>query len=327
MEIQNLRQAKAVWASKNKERIASDDNLLGIGVGLKEVSGKFTEKLAVKYFVRIKKKTGLTSEEKLPAKLQNVPTDVVQMAPLRAKGSLTLRLRPVFGGCSGCVVVPGLNYTGTFGLAMRGYGSLADRTFVLSNNHVLANENSSRIGDTVIQPGTLDGGDPAADVIGELYDFVPLQFEATTSVANPAVNKVDAACALVNEFGTFNREIFWIGYPRGWRTRESVEDAVASGSTRVQKTGRTTGYTTGTISAVSWDGWIAYDSGFAYFEDQILITPGTFSDSGDSGSCILDMDENIIGLLFGGGATHTIANFIEDVWKQLSPIDFSDGIV
>jgi len=326
MKIESLRKAKTTWAGKNKERIASDDNLLGIGVGLKEVSGMFTEELAVKYFVRTKKKTGLTSGEKLPAKLQNVPTDVVRMAPLRARGSFTLRLRPALGGCSGCVVVPGLNYTGTLGLGMRGYGSLADRTFVLSNNHVLANENRSRVGDPVIQPGSLDGGVTAQDVIGELFDFVPLRFEQSTNVQTPQVNKVDAACALVHEFGTFNRDIFWVGHPKGWRTRQNVEDAVTSGNTRVQKTGRTTGYTTGTISAVSWDGWIAYDSGFAYFEDQLLITPGTFSDSGDSGSCILDMDENITGLLFGGGATHTIANFIEDVWQQLSPIDFSDGI-
>ena len=137
----------------------------------------------------------------------------------------------------------------------------------------------------------------------------------------------DAACALVHEFGDFSREVFWIGYPKGWRTRENVEDVVAGGIVVVQKTGRTTGYTTGQVAAVSFDGWISYDTGYAYFEDQLLITPGTFSDAGDSGSCILDMDEHIIGLLFAGGATHTIANFIEDVWQNLAPIDFSDGRV
>jgi len=228
------------------------------------------------------------------------------------------------GGCSGCVVVPGLAYTGTLGLGMRGYGGLADRTFVLSNNHVLADENRANIGDPVIQPGTLDGGDPTTDTIGELFDFVHLQF-AAFGQPNPPVNRVDAACAEVHNFGDFSREIFWVGYPRRWRTRASVEDAVSNGNTQVQKTGRTTGFTTGNISAVSFDGWVGYDSGDAFFEDQILITPDNFSSPGDSGSCILDMDENIIGLLFAGGATHTIANFIEDVWQLLSPIDFSDG--
>ena len=85
------------------------------------------------------------------------------------------------GGASGCVVVPGLAYTGTLGLGVRGFGNLADRTFALSNNHVLANENRANIGDPVIQPGELDGGDPQADEIGELFDLVPLQFEANTN--------------------------------------------------------------------------------------------------------------------------------------------------
>ncbi|MFQ6040728.1 MAG: hypothetical protein ACE5PV_07720 [Candidatus Poribacteria bacterium] len=78
---------------------------------------------------------------------------------------------------------------------------------------------------------------------------------------------------------------------------------------------------------MAFDGWIGYDSGYAWFEDQLLITPGEFSDAGDSGSCILDLDEYIVGLLFAGSATHTIANYIEEVWLQLPPIDFSDDRV
>ncbi|MDJ0804517.1 MAG: hypothetical protein QNI97_16700 [Desulfobacterales bacterium] len=316
-------------AAKQDKRVVSrftaDSNFLGIGVGPKEVDGKPQPDLALKFFVRTKKaKKDLTTKELLPKKVSELPTDVVKLAPLRARGSFVQRLRPALGGSSGCVVVPGLNYTGTLGLGMRGYGGLADRTFVLSNNHVLANENRANIGDPVIQPGSLDGGDPTNDRIGELFDFVHLQF-ATFGQPNPPVNKVDAACAEITRFGDFSREIFWVGYPRGWRTRANVEDLVSQGSTQVQKTGRTTGYTTGHIAAVAFDGWVGYDSGDAYFEDQILIQPGSFSAPGDSGSCILDMDENIIGLLFAGGATHTIGNYIEDVWQLLSPIDFSDG--
>jgi hypothetical protein len=307
------------------DRFTKDPNLLGLGVGPKEVSGKPQPDLALKFFVRTKKiKKDLTKAELLPEEVSGVLTDVVKLAPLRARASFAQRLRPSIGGCSGCVVVPGLTYTGTLGLGMRGYGGLADKTFVLSNNHVLANENRANIGDPVIQPGSLDGGDLVADKIGELFDYVHLQF-ATFGQPNPPVNRVDAACAEVTRFGDFSREIFWVGYPKGWRTRASVEDAVTQGNTQVQKTGRTTGYTTGNIAAVAYDGWVGYDSGDAFFEDQILIQPGNFSSPGDSGSCILDKDENIIGLLFAGGATHTIANFIEDVWELLSPIDFSDG--
>lgn len=312
-----------------RKRCAQDDNILGVGVGPKETKGVLTDELAVKYFVR--RKGGVPKSDLLPKShavaRATVKTDIVQMAPLRARGEFTKRLRPGLGGCSGCVVVPNLIYTGTLGLAMRGYGGFADKTFVLSNNHVLANENRARTGDPVIQPGQLDGGDPAKDQIGELFDYVPLQFASNAQDPDPPVNRVDAACAELAEFGDFSREIFWVGYPKGWRSRKSVEDAVASGVVAVQKTGRTTGYTTGAIAAVSFDGWVGYDTGPAWFEDQLLITPGSFSDAGDSGSCILDKDEHIVGLLFAGGATHTIANFIDDVWNLLPPVDFSDGRV
>lgn len=326
MTMKQCISAKKNWKEKNAVRIAKDDNLLGIGVGLKESKGIVTDKLAVKYYVR-QKKEKVGAAEKLPGKVGDSPTDVVQMAPLIARAPFTKRLRPAMGGCSGCVEVEGLTYTGTLGLGVRGFGSLSHLAFIVSNNHVLANENRSRRGDPVIQPGRLDDGDPQTDVIGELFDFVPLRFTNDPNAPNPPVNKVDAACALVHTFGDFTREIFWVGYPKGWRSRQSVEQDVQNGNTKVQKCGRTTGYTQGVISSVSFDGFVRYDSGFAFFEDQMLIEPGSFSDSGDSGSGILDMNENIAGLLFAGGPTHTIANFIEDVWQQLAPIDFSDGIV
>lgn len=319
-----------VAAKKDKQirtRMETDPNLLGVGVGPKEVNKRPTPELALKLYVRTKKpKSELSEAQLLPPKVDEAITDIVQLGPLRARGSFTKRVRPGVGGCSGCVVVRDLNYTGTLGLGMRGYGGLADRTFVLSNNHVLANENHAKIGDAVVQPGTLDGGDPANDVIGHLFDFVRLEFSPLFD-PSPAVNHVDAACAEISEFGDFTREVFWIGYPKGWRTRASVQDAVVNGQIQAQKTGRTTGYTTGYITDVSFDGWVGYTDGYAYFEDQILIEPGNFSAPGDSGSCIFDMDEHAIGLLFAGGATHTIANYIEDVWQRLAPIDFSDGRV
>ncbi len=171
---------KAVTDHRHK-----NPNLLGIGVGHKEVGGKFTSDLAVKFFVRAKRaERRLSKSELLPKTINGVPTDVVQLAPLRASGNLTQRFRPALGGCSGCVVTD-FNYTGTLGVGMRGWDSLAGRSYVLSNNHVLANENRARIGDSVIQPGTLDGGHPTRDKIGELTDFVPLLFASSDRDPNP----------------------------------------------------------------------------------------------------------------------------------------------
>ena len=316
--------AKARWCGRELEKFQRNLNFLGVGLGFKEKDGAVLRNTpAVKFYVRRKKAIGELARNEV-LNIAGTTTDVVEMVPLRARGPFTQRVRPGVGGSSGCTVVPGLNYTGTLGLGMRGYGALSDRTFVLSNNHVLANENQASVGDPVIQPGTLDGGNQTSDRIGRLYDYVPLRFEDPTSSAPPPVNQVDAACAEIDRFGTFSREIFWVGYPKGWRRRQSVADAVARGEDAVQKTGRTTGYTRGAINAIDFDGWVGYDTGDCWFEDQLLITPGSFSDAGDSGSCVLDTDENIVGLLFAGGATHTIANYIEDVWNLLPPIDFSD---
>ena len=89
-------------AKKSKsvvERFEADENLLGIGVGPKERGGQMTTELALKFFVRAKRaKKDLSAAEMLPksvtARGSKVNTDVVQMAPLRARGSFTQRLRP-----------------------------------------------------------------------------------------------------------------------------------------------------------------------------------------------------------------------------------------
>ena len=54
---------------------------------------------------------------------------------------------------------------------------------------------------------------------------------------------------------------------------------------QVEKTGRSTGYTTGTVFDVSATVPVDFDLGTLTFEDQILIRGqgGTFSDGGDFG--------------------------------------------
>ena len=45
---------------------------------------------------------------------------------------------------------------------------------MLSNNHVLANENKGKRGDPILQPGNIDGG-ADMDKVGELLRFVRAQ--------------------------------------------------------------------------------------------------------------------------------------------------------
>jgi hypothetical protein len=95
----------------------------------------------------------------------------------------------------------------------------------------------------------------------------------------------------------------------------------ASENMRVEKVGRTTGYTTGIVFDVSADIKIEYDLGMLTFQDQILVrgNAGPFSDHGDSGSVIVDRaTKRATALLFAGSASHTIANPLEEVLAQLA---------
>src|SRR4029453_18632356 len=69
----------------------------------------------------------------------------------------------------------------------------------------------------------------------------------------------------------------------------------------VQKYGRTTGLTTGTVVGLNTIINVGYASGAARFVGQITIkSRGQFSRPGDSGALIVDASRRPIGLLFAG---------------------------
>jgi hypothetical protein len=178
--------------------------------------------------------------------------------------------------------------------------------YALSNNHVYANENNANTGEPVLQPGTYDGGIAPDDSIGTLYDFVPISFGSGT-------NYVDAAIALASIESLGNATP-----PGGYGAPKSTT-ADASIGMKVLKYGRTTSQTKGRVYAINATVDVGYDSGVARFENQIVITPGTFSAGGDSGSLIVvdskrsDDHHKPVGLLFAGSSLYTIANPIGPV--------------
>lgn len=187
--------------------------------------------------------------------------------------------------------------------------SKGGNTYILSNNHVMANENLASIGDDIYQPGPFDGG-TAADVIGTLTDFVPMTFDGTG-------NTVDAAIALVNASdvtGATDPSAGSYGAPNV----TTVQPALNLG---VQKYGRTTEQTSHFITALNANVNVGYDSGTALFVGQFIIEKsnrdvrktGSFSAGGDSGSLIVSSSADPVGLLFAGSSTVTVGNPIDDV--------------
>lgn len=248
----------------------------------------------------------------LPEQIEGVPTDVIESGRFRIlPGSMSAprtRLRPAQPGCSiGFQLTgdqAGLLMAGTFGAVVETNGCW----HILSNNHVLARENVLPVGSRIFQPGLLDGGDPGADQIARLARFVAL---------TPSdVNVVDCAIAEIDD-RSLVRPTF---LPRVGRLRGTIPVTAAEGMP-VHKTGRATGYTSGTIFDVNADVVVLYGMGTLTFQDQILIRAdrGVFADWGDSGAVIVDRNtKRATGLLFAGSRAYTLANPIATVLARLT---------
>ncbi len=187
---------------------------------------------------------------------------------------------------------------------------------ILSNNHVLANENRGRRDDPVLQPGAYDGGRAPQDRVGGLAELVRL--------SKSRVNYVDAALATIDDGVRFTP-----GTLRGQGKLKGVLADPVDVDEIVAKLGRTTGYTRGRVTAFELDNVVVgYDAGNLRFDDQIEIEgagSGPFSDGGDSGSVIFTASgHEAVALLFAGGDTGgsngaglTYANPIATVLRRL----------
>lgn len=214
------------------------------------------------------------------------------------------RSRPLVMGCStGHINVA----AGTIGCFVTSDGS--DR-LLLSNNHVLADENRASLGDDILQPAPADSGLSPQDRVATLSRLVPLQ--------SLGKNLVDAAVATLDNSTMEERLVLTgLGALNGLRTTP------LQGEETVFKIGRTTGLTRGRISAFEVDDvWVRYDMGLIGFDGQLEIEPldnRPFSLGGDSGALIVDKDLSAVGLLFAGNDVDTTyANPIQEVFRTLN---------
>ena len=195
--------------------------------------------------------------------------------------------RPLLIGCS----IGHFNVTaGTLGCFVRPLGGSG--LFVLSNNHVLANENRGKAGDAIIQPGQHDGGVNPDDVVATLGGFVRLKKQGS--------NFVDAALGKIADGISTELTIL-----KGNGKLSGLGDVFLDEGAEVFKIGRTTGLTRGRVTAFELDNVVvAFDIGNLRFDNQIEIgglDDGPFSDGGDSGSLIVSSDKRGVALLFAGG--------------------------
>lgn len=312
-------------------------NVVGMGVGVKWRGGEPTGEPALVVLVSQKLEPDMLSpNDVVPTTLADMQTDVLAVGYPMAGGNqplgvgaqtLARRLRPAEGGYSvgHVAITAGTIATSVYDILPGGSVSpptpgigVPRRYYLLSNNHVLANSNNANLGDHILQPGPFDGGVDPTDHIANLSRFIPITFDPPVPRANHR-NLVDAAIAEA-EFHDIYREIYWVGYVRGWRRRANV-----TVGTIVQKTGRTTNYTTGRITAVNATIDVGYGGGrVARFQDQIVTT--NISAGGDSGSLVTTPDNVAVGLLFAGSSIATIVNQIEHV-RALLRVEVAEEIL
>lgn len=297
---------------KHQEMLLKKENVVGVGTGHKIKEGKDTGEPSIVVFVSQKLDKALIKPDDLvPETVEKFKADVIETGEIFAGNIgieeekekigvevLKQRIRPAKGGFSvgHYKITAGTIATCVYDLEP--FPGIPSKYYILSNNHVLANSNDARIGDPILQPGPYDGGTAPADIIARLSRFVPIKFMAP---GYTPCNYVDAAIA-EGEFHELDREIYWIGYVKQVNSRPKVGDLV-------EKTGRTTNFTTGRITALNAIVNVNYGGGkVARFCKQIMTT--CMSAPGDSGSLVCDIKEGAVGLLFAGSAAVTVISSI-----------------
>jgi hypothetical protein len=295
----DLGRAIAVQAA-NEPVLFATEGVKGVGVG--QTNGN----LAIVVLVDT-----TNNAAQLPSSLDGLPVTVQAVGTIHAgvcggnnpQAAYTL---PVPLGVSGgnAVLVPEGTLTccfsGTIGFKVR--DNTNGTIGWISNDHVVGHgtdgcPSTAPVGTPEYQPGSVDTDCSPGQNIGTLNRTIPINFSGGN-------NLVD--CGFVQ---SSDLDVSDIILNLGPQINNVIPAFVGQ---TVQKNGRTTDCTIGTVAAVNMTIAVDYSEaapcattcGTATFTNQIMITPTApstaFAAAGDSGSPIVDSDNNAVGLLFAG---------------------------
>jgi|GEM_PF-3565018 len=290
-------------------RMQGQNNLMGLAVGLKHTGGSPTGDLAIRVFVRKKvPRSRVTRDALARPEINGFPTDVVEIGIPRPMSSGTSGAGPVPCGVfihnDGIRLQNGSFEAGTLGCLVK----IGTALCLMTCNHVIANLNQARDQDPINDGGT---------TIAKLFMAPPL-------LDPPSSNTVDVAVAEIIPGAVSNS---LLGLPL---VLPATDDVMPKDI--VRKSGAETQVTSGSVSDVHFESPFQYslpgiDLGSNIviekkyiFHDQILIQSEgeSFCQEGDSGSIVLNDDDQAIGLLFAGdGKGFCFANPIKYIVKAL----------
>jgi hypothetical protein len=347
MNQDELAQGQAVLLANleaAKRQLLDKPNTLAVGIGIKESDGAFTDDISYRVYVTEKKTLAeLAPEDQVPREIMGIKTDVVTPLQIRDRPGVcgtereTLtKFRPLRAGIA---ISPDSTTYGTLGWF--GVLDMDDSRVLLTNKHVLYDNSQETIFTSrpTAQPqlGSVStccccecGSD---NVIGDsLIGIRNLSPLTSTSVdcALSRITPADAATISLTIASDATTAVIQV-----------AGTAPAVVGQTVRKIGARSGFTRGTVvhigdvAAAPTDpagGTISIRTG------QVLVIPdpaetyqvndrGTckfaFSNEGDSGSVIVNADDNIVALLYGGdektnSVDVTVANNIQNVLDALS---------
>lgn len=300
-----------------KERVEAQflnaPGVTAVDVGYKEVGGERTGQIAIRVHVAAKT-DAIPDDQRVPAEIEGVLTDVlerryelqvltqqlVDAAPLAD----TTHYATLQGGISmgPSRVVNGSIFAGTLGAIV--IDNATSQHAALTNFHVACVDSTFTIGDRMVQPSSIDTGVVPTDEFGSL-------------VRETLSADVDGAVISIDSGRSSQCQIADIGVVRG--------TTAATLGMAVRKRGRTTLLTHGTVDGLSTSVNIDYGDGIGVktLTNQVSIAADTvtnplFSDHGDSGSVIVNDSDFVVGLLFAGAGTSTLANPIASVLSELN---------
>ena len=291
-------------------------NVSAIGLGLKYINNINIFEPCLHVLVDKKlPSNSLTSNNIVPKNYMGIKTDVIEIGNLRFSsndGLITQKFRPLESGCQ-LVIYTQVNnkpyeITGTLGCIVSSVINRKRHHFILSNNHVLANFNETPIGEEIMQLNYSDEEIFDEDVVAHLTNFIPLN---PTKNNTTHINYVDCAIAKVAHKSLISNKVFNVGEITGVSKAILNED--------VKKVGYYTGLTTGKILTLGAT-FNMYDSNNKKFIFKEQIIGKVKSDTGDSGSILLNNKNEAIGLIFGNSknGTHILVNDINMVLKKLN---------
>jgi hypothetical protein len=224
--------------------------------------------------------------------IRGQPVKFIEVGHIVALNDRMVEYRPLVGGISvGHYAIS----AGSIGGIV--YDNIDNTPLILSNAHVLANsdtptEDLASVGDDIFQPGKHDTG---VEVVAHLHDWVPLEDGVTVdaAVASPVTQVENLVLDIPKITGITSPEV----------------------GMEVKKSGRTTGYTEGTIITTDAAIDVDYGTEVITLQDQFITT--YMSAGGDSGSISVTHDGKVVGLLFAGSDKATVFNRIENVTSLL----------